>query len=102
MTRPCAGTTTFPLPNGQMPAMALNSVNMNIARVLGPAIGGLIVIAIGKQYFYAGKGAAFLGTALSLSGVIWVLARWRFCGAGRMSTGSQRRRDGRGLQSSWL
>src|SRR5436305_1906353 len=28
MTRPCAGTTTFPLPNGQMPAMALNSVDL--------------------------------------------------------------------------
>ena len=59
-------------------ALALNSVNMNIARVLGPAIGGLIIVAIaGKQNFYAGKGIAFLATAVSLVGVVYVLARWR-------------------------
>src|SRR5258706_5079459 len=58
-------------------AMALNSVNMNVARVLGPAIGGLIVVLAGKDNFWVGKGAAFLATALSLSGVVWVLARWK-------------------------
>ena len=58
-------------------AMALNSVNMNIARVLGPAIGGLVVLLFGKDHYYAGKGAAFLATALSLTGVIWVLAKWK-------------------------
>ncbi len=56
-------------------AMALNSVNMNIARVLGPAIGGLIVFLVGKSW--AGKGAAFLATAISVLGVVWVLARWK-------------------------
>jgi MFS family permease len=58
-------------------AMALNSVNMNVARVLGPAIGGLIVGLVGKKYFYAGKGAAFLGTAISVVGVVWVLLQWK-------------------------
>jgi MFS family permease len=59
-------------------ALALNSVNMNIARVLGPVIGGLIIVAIaGKENFHAGKGSAFLATALSLVGVVYVLARWK-------------------------
>ena len=62
-------------------ALALNSVNMNIARVLGPAIGGLIIVAIaGKllhQPYCVGKGIAFLATGLSLIGVVWVLARWK-------------------------
>ena len=59
-------------------ALALNSVNMNIARVLGPAIGGLIIVAIaGSQPYYVGKGIAFLATAVSLVGVVYVLARWK-------------------------
>jgi MFS family permease len=59
-------------------ALALNSVNMNIARVLGPAIGGLIIVEIfGKDNVYVGKGCAFLVTALSLVGVVYVLARWK-------------------------
>jgi MFS family permease len=62
-------------------ALALNSVNMNIARVLGPAIGGLIIVVIaGKlltQPYYIGKGIAFLATALSLVGVVYVLAKWK-------------------------
>ena len=56
-------------------AMALNSVNMNVARVLGPAIGGLIVFFVGKGW--AGKGTAFLATAISVLGVVWVLAQWK-------------------------
>ena len=59
-------------------ALALNSVNMNIARVLGPAIGGLAIVVIaGTQPYYVGKGIAFLATALSLVGVVYVLARWK-------------------------
>lgn len=58
-------------------ALALNGLNMNIARVCGPAIGGVIVVAIGKGHFWAGKGIAFLFTALSLTGVIWVLYNWK-------------------------
>jgi MFS family permease len=59
-------------------AMALNSVNMNIARVAGPAIGGLIIVDLaGGQPYYVAKGLAFLATAVSLAGVVWVLARWK-------------------------
>ncbi|MGF7149319.1 MFS family permease [Sphingomonas zeicaulis] len=51
-------------------AVALNSMGYNIARSLGPAIGGVIVAA-------AGAAAAFLVNALSYVGLIFVLARWR-------------------------
>lgn len=54
------------LPN----AVALNSMGFNIARSVGPAIGGVIVAA-------AGAAAAFLTNALSYVGLIVVLARWR-------------------------
>jgi MFS family permease len=51
-------------------AIALNSMGFNIARSVGPAIGGLIVAA-------AGAFAAFATNAVSYIGLIVVLARWR-------------------------
>lgn len=51
-------------------AVALNSMGFNIARSVGPAIGGAIVAA-------AGAAAAFLANALSYVGLIAVLLRWR-------------------------
>ncbi|MDT9598400.1 MFS transporter [Sphingosinicella sp. GR2756] len=51
-------------------AIALNSMGFNIARSLGPAIGGAIVAA-------AGAAAAFAVNAASYVGLIAVLARWR-------------------------
>jgi MFS family permease len=52
------------------PAVALNSVGFNVARAVGPALGG-IVIAI------AGSGVAFLLNAASFFGVILFLYRWK-------------------------
>jgi MFS family permease len=54
------------LPN----AVALNSMGFNVARSLGPAIGGVIVAA-------AGAAAAFLVNAVSYVGLIAVLLRWK-------------------------
>jgi MFS family permease len=51
-------------------AVALNSVGFNIARTVGPAIGGFIVAAFGAQ-------AAFLANAISYAGLIVVLFRWK-------------------------
>jgi MFS family permease len=51
-------------------AIAFNSMGFNIARSVGPAIGGLIVAA-------AGAAVAFLANAVSYVGLIVVLARWR-------------------------
>lgn len=59
------------VPRQDLPsAIALNSMGFNVARSVGPAIGGLIVAV-------AGAAAAFTVNALSYVGLIWVLARWR-------------------------
>jgi MFS family permease len=59
------------VPRAELPgAVALNSMGFNIARSLGPAIGGVIVAA-------AGAAAAFAVNALSYIALIVVLARWR-------------------------
>jgi MFS family permease len=57
-------------PEQHAPAVALNSVGFNVARAVGPALGG-VVIAI------AGSGFAFLLNAASFFGVIFFLYRWR-------------------------
>ncbi len=51
-------------------AVALNSAGFNVARAVGPALGG-IVIAM------AGSGVAFLLNAASFFGVIFFLYRWK-------------------------
>jgi MFS family permease len=51
-------------------ASALNAIEFNVARAIGPALaGGLIAIA--------GVGAAFLVNVVSFFGVIVVVARWK-------------------------
>lgn len=51
-------------------AIALNSLGINAARAIGPALAGLVVAQVGT-------GAVFALNALSYLGVIWVLAVWR-------------------------
>jgi MFS family permease len=59
------------VPRAELPgAVALNSMGFNIARSLGPAVGGAIVAA-------AGVAAAFAVNAVSYIALIAVLARWR-------------------------
>jgi MFS family permease len=59
------------VPRAMLPnAVALNSMGFNVARSLGPAIGGVIVAA-------AGAAAAFLVNAVSYAGLIAVLSRWQ-------------------------
>jgi MFS family permease len=51
-------------------ASALNGIEFNIARAVGPALaGGLIAVA--------GVGAAFVVNVVSFAGVILVIARWK-------------------------
>ena len=50
-------------------AIALGAVNQNLARAIGPALGGLILAA-------AGTGSVFLINTASFLAVIWVLAWW--------------------------
>lgn len=59
------------VPRSDLPAaIALNSMGFNIARSLGPALGGIIVATIGAF-------AAFAVNAISYLGLIAVLARWQ-------------------------
>lgn len=51
-------------------AVALNSMGFNLARSVGPAVGGMIVAA-------AGAAAAFTVNAFTYTGLIFVLARWK-------------------------
>src|SRR5262249_42336032 len=52
------------------PAVALSGVGLNLARAIGPALGGLLVAA-------AGPGFVFLLNAASFLGVMAVLRAWR-------------------------
>lgn len=59
------------VPREDLPAaVALNSISFNIARSVGPAIGGALVAA-------AGASAAFLANACSYFGLITVLLGWK-------------------------
>lgn len=51
-------------------AVSLNSVAFNIARAVGPALGGFVVAAVGSW-------AVFLLNSLSFIGVLFVIYRWR-------------------------
>ena len=63
-------------------AAALNGVNMNLARAVGPAVGGLVVATAGPGWVFALNAASFVGIAA-------VLARWR--APERVDTGSRER-----------
>jgi len=51
-------------------ASALNGIEFNFARAIGPALAGAVVAL-------AGVGPAFLINAVSFAGVIFVVARWK-------------------------
>jgi MFS family permease len=59
------------VPRKELPsAIALNSMGFNLARSIGPALGGLVVAAVGA-------GAAFALNAISFVGVMIVLYQWK-------------------------
>ncbi|MDQ3820388.1 MAG: MFS transporter, partial [Acidobacteriota bacterium] len=59
------------VPRSELPlAVSLNSVAFNIARAVGPALGGLVVAALGSW-------AVFMLNSVSFVGVIFVIHRWR-------------------------
>ncbi len=59
------------VPRSVLPAaVTLNSVGFNLSRSIAPALGGLIIAAVGVV-------AAFAANALSYIGLIVVLARWK-------------------------
>ena len=54
---------------GLMPAIALNGIEFNLARAIGPALGFLIA-ALGITTVFSLNAASYLG-------VLWVIARWK-------------------------
>lgn len=59
------------VPLDELPsAVALNGISTNIARAIGPAVGGLLVAAIGS-------GGVFLLNAASFTAMVLVLRNWK-------------------------
>jgi MFS family permease len=56
-------------------SVALNAGSNNLARALGPALGGLMVAAFKRTD--TGSAYVFLLNSLSFAGVIWVLVNWK-------------------------
>jgi MFS family permease len=52
------------------PALALNGIEFNLARAVGPGLAGVIIAV-------AGVGTAFVLNIFSFIGVIWVIAGWK-------------------------
>jgi MFS family permease len=57
-------------PQRHASAVALNSAGFNVARAVGPALGGIVVEA-------AGSGWSFLLNAASFAGVVFFLYKWK-------------------------
>jgi len=53
-----------------MPAISLTGIEFNLARAVGPALGGFLIAV-------SGVATAFTLNALSFLVVIWVIARWK-------------------------
>src|ERR1700731_5237758 len=81
-------------PENHAPAVALNSVGFNVARAVGPALGGLVIAA-------AGSAIAFLLNAASFFGVIFFLYRWKRAPLERVETGRIRDAILTGLRYGW-
>lgn len=47
-------------------AVALNSASFNLARMIGPAVGGLLIVAIGSGWVFIANAATFLAMMLAL------------------------------------
>jgi MFS family permease len=64
------------IPRRQLPdAISLNSAGFNLARALGPALGGLAIALFARAT--TGAASTFLLNSLSFVGVILVLYRWQ-------------------------
>jgi len=64
------------VPRDHIPnTVALNAASNNLARALGPALGGLMVAAFKRTD--TGTAYVFLLNSISFAGVIWVLVNWK-------------------------
>ncbi len=64
------------VPREEIPnAVTLNAASNNIARALGPALGGLMIAAYAVPH--RGAGWVFALNSASFAGVIWILWKWK-------------------------
>ena len=64
------------VPRDMIPdTVSLNAASNNLARAVGPALGGLMVAAFKTSH--SGAGSVFALNAVSFAGVIWVLFNWK-------------------------
>jgi predicted MFS family arabinose efflux permease len=56
-------------------SVSLNAASNNLARAVGPALGGLMVA--GFKSTHTGAGSVFALNAVSFAAVIWVLVNWK-------------------------
>lgn len=56
-------------------SVSLNAASNNLARAVGPALGGLMVATF--KHTDTGAGSVFLLNSLSFAAVIWVLVNWK-------------------------
>lgn len=100
------------VPRNQLPdAVSLQSASNNLARAVGPALGGLMVAAFARAV--VGAGWVFAFNAASFVAVIWVLVAWKrtplFKSAlpaerimGSVTTGLRYLRYSPGLQAAYI
>ena len=64
------------VPQEELPsAVTLNAASNNLARAVGPALGGLLIAVYARPG--TGAGWVFALNSASFAGVIWILWRWR-------------------------
>jgi MFS family permease len=64
------------VPQEQLPnAVTLNAASNNLARAVGPALGGIMVAAFARAD--TGAGWVFALNSASFAGVIWILWKWK-------------------------
>jgi len=70
-------------------AVALNAASFNGARMIGPAVAGLVIVAVGTGWVFIVNGVAFLGmiAALALIRPAELLPRPKGQGVGRLADG---------------
>ena len=78
-------------PERHASAVALNSAGFNVARAVGPALGGIVVAA-------AGSGWSFLLNAASFFGVILFLYKWKYTPQAALPTRRVRDAIGEGFR----
>ncbi|GAA1465911.1 MFS family permease [Microbacterium thalassium] len=70
-------------------AIALNSASFNLARLIGPAVGGLLIVAVGTGWVFVINAVTFLAMILALSAMHSreLVPRVRQTGRARLSEG---------------